>query len=138
MEYINFSILLTGLALLIAIIVCYIFNKNYIHYSNLILPIIKSLLSVLKAVGAIPGLDKTALNTIISVFSSAIEAAGYAETLWLQGEIEKSARAQHANQYILLLLTSAGIDITDNIRTIINGAIALTCFLMPHYSNKEE
>ena len=83
MEHINFSILLTGLALLIVIILCYVFNKNYIHYSNLILPIIKSLLSVLKAVGAIPGLDKTALNTIISVFSSAIEAAGYAETLWL-------------------------------------------------------
>ena len=138
MEHINFSILLTGLALLIVIILCYVFNKNYIHYSNLILPIIKSLLSVLKAVGAIPGLDKTTLNTIISVLSSAIEAAGYAETLWLQGEIEKSERMQHANQYIVMLLTSAGIDITDNIRTIINGAIALTCFLMPHYSNKEE
>jgi hypothetical protein len=35
-------------------------------------------------------------------------------------------------------LEKAGIEVTDNINAIITGAIAITCYLMPHYTEKNE
>ena len=49
-------------------------------------------------------------------------------------------RPQYAQEYIEIILERANIKVTDNITTILSGVIALTCYLMPHYSeeNKEE
>lgn len=122
---------------LIAAILCFVFKKNFSSYNELINPILKTLMEVLKAVNAMVPSNEV-LKTIILVISTAIDAAGHAEQLWLQGEIDKNNRPAAAQEYITAALTAAKIELTSSLSTIISGAIALTCYLMPHYSNKEE
>ena len=131
------SFVLTGAALLIIILACYVKGKDYLQFHNLVSPILTSLAAVLHAVGAVTK-DNTALSIMSSVISGAIDAAGYAEDLWLKGEIDKEARPQFAQEHIERMLAALGIEITENIQTIIQGSIALTCYLMPHHSDKEE
>ena len=121
-----------GALFLIVIVLLAIFKKDYLKYSKIWSPILSTILGVLKAVSNILP-NKTLLNTIILVVSTAINAAGHAETLWLDGVIDKAKRAGAAKDYIESVLTEANIEMTDNIQTIIQGAISLTCYLMPHY-----
>lgn len=137
MELYQIVLLIVGAILLGLMGFAYFKKKDYIKYSRLITPIFNALNGVLKAVGNIfPG--SRVIADITAVISAGIEAAGYAENLWLQGEIDKTMRPQYAQQYIQILLEKAGIDVTDNINTIISGTIAVTCYLMPHYSNQKE
>ena len=137
MELYQIILLTAGLTLFVAMIVLFFLKKDYMKYSKLATPILKTLTAVLKAVGNIFPNSKV-LGTISTVISAGVEAAGYAENLWLQGEIDKTKRPQHAQQYIQMLLEKAGIEITSSIETIISGVFAITCYLMPHYSNSEE
>lgn len=135
MELNQIVVLVVGIVLLILIGVAYLKKKDYLKYSKLITPILTALINVLKAVGNVFPTNKM-LAEVITVFSAGIEAAGYAENLWLQGEIDKTMRPQYAQQYIKILLEKAGIEVTDSINSIISGAIAITCYLMPHYTEK--
>lgn len=139
MELYQIVLLSVGVLLLILTGLSYLYKKNYLKYSKLITPVLDALNTVLKAVGNIFP-DNNVLKTISIVISAAIEATGYAENLWLQGEIDKTMRPQYAQEYIEIILERANIEVTDNISTILSGIIALTCYLMPHYSeeNKEE
>ena len=137
MELYQIVLLIVGALLLILIGLAYLYKKNYLKYSKLITPILDALNKVLKAVGNIFPASKM-LNTIKTIIVASIEAAGYAENLWLQGEIDKSMRPKYAAEYVNILLERAGIKITNNITIIIDGIIALTCYLMPHYSSQEE
>ena len=126
-----------GAILLIVIVILAIFKKDYLKYSKLWSPILKTILSVLKAVSnMLP--NQAILNSIILVVSTAINAAGHAETLWLDGIIDKANRAEAAQKYIESVLLEADIEMTDSIQAIIQGAISLTCYLMPHYEEKNE
>lgn len=137
MELYQIVLLVVGAILLILMVLAYFKKKDYIKYSHLITPILNALNGVLKAVGNIfPG--NKVITNIVTVISAGIEAAGYAENLWLQGEIDKTMRSQYAQQYIKILLEKAGIEVTDSINTIISGAIAITCYLMPHYTEEKE
>lgn len=139
MELNQIILLSVGALLLVLMAIAYFTKKDYLKYSRLFTPILIALTNVLKAVGNIfPGTK--VITDIVAVISAGIEAAGYAENLWLQGEIDKTMRPQYAQQYICILLERAGIAVTDNINTIISGVIAVTCYLMPHYSeeNKKE
>ena len=139
MELYQIVLLFVGAILLGLMGFAYFKKKDYIKYSRLITPILNALNGVLKAVGTVfPGSKVVA--DIVAVISAGIEAAGYAENLWLQGEIDKTMRPQYAQQYIQILLEKAGIEVTDSINTIISGAIAIACYLMPHYTenNQEE
>ena len=133
MELYQSVLLGCGLTLFVVILVTVLLKKDYLKYSKLITPVLKALNGVLKAVGNIFPSNKT-ISSIVTIISAGIEAAGYAENLWLQGEIDKTMRPQYAQQYIKLLLESAGIAINDSINTIIAGVIAVTCYLMPHYT----
>ncbi len=133
MELYQSVLLGCGLALFIVILVAVLLKKDYLKYSKLITPVLSALNGVLKAVGNIFPSNKT-ISSIVTIISAGIEAAGYAENLWLQGEIDKTMRPQYAQQYIKLLLESAGIAMNDSINTIIAGVIAVTCYLMPHYT----
>lgn len=137
MELYQIILLVVGAILLGLMVFAYFKKKDYIKYSRLITPVFNALNGVLKAVGNIfPG--SKVIADIAAVISAGIEAAGYAENLWLQGEIDKAMRPQYAQQYIQILLEKAGIEITDNVNTIVAGAIAITCYLMPHYAEKNE
>lgn len=120
-----------GALFLVAIVLCIIFRKNLSSYLNLAVPILQALLSVLKSIEAIVP-NKNLMSIMTLVISTAIKAAGYAEKLWKDGEIEKQARPQHAQEYIINILNEAGIEVTPSIESIIAGAIAATCYLMPH------
>ena len=137
MELYQIVLLIVGAILLGLMGFAYFKKKDYIKYSRLVTPVFNALNGVLKAVGNIfPG--NKVIADIVTVISAGIEAAGYAENLWLQGEIDKTMRPQYAQQYIQILLEKAGIEITDNVNTIVAGAIAITCHLMPHYTEKNE
>ena len=86
MDFTTGSFVLVGAALLIVILACYAKGKDYLQFSNLINPILTSLSAVLHAVGAVVK-DNSTLSIMSSVISGAIDAAGYAEKLWLDGEI---------------------------------------------------
>ena len=133
------TLLCFGAVLLILTVVAVLLKKDYLKYSRMVTPILTALNGVLKAVGNIIPSNKTIVS-IVAIISAGIEAAGYAENLWLQGEIDKTMRPQYAQQYIKILLERAGIQTNESINTIISGVIAVTCYLMPHYSeeNKEE
>ena len=139
MELSQVVLLVSGLVFLGLIVTAVLLKKDYLKYSKLITPVLTALSNVLKAVGNIFPSNATITN-IVAIISASIEAAGYAENLWLQGEIDKTMRPQYAQQYIQILLERAGITITNSISTIIAGVIAVTCYLMPHYSeqNTEE
>lgn len=138
MELHEIIYLVVSILLLCGIVVCSFLRKDYFKYSQLAIPVMKALLNVLETVG---GLVKTnpAIGPAITVTKAAIEAAGLAEQLWLNGEIDKDKRPEYAQDYIHEVLNKANIIINDNINIIIKGVIALTCYLMPHYEeNKEE
>lgn len=128
--------LVFGGIFLIAIILLAIFKKDFLKCSTILTPILKALLTVLKAVGNILP-DKTVINTMVLVISTAITATGHAEELWLNGIIDKKDRPGAAEEYIKKVLSSASIEVTSDINAIIQGAISLTCYLMPHYEEKE-
>ena len=136
MELYNIIFLVVAALLLCGIVICYFLRKDYFKYSQLAIPVLNTLLNVLRAVG---GLTKSnpAINSAITVTTAAIEAAGLAEQLWLAGEIDKTKRPEYAQNYIKDTLEKAGIVISDNLNIIIKGAIALTCYIMPHYEEKE-
>ena len=128
-----------GAILLIIIAIFFFKKKDYFKYSSAVKPILTLVLNVLKSVGGLMP-NNSIINTMVQVISAAVSAAGHAEKLWLEGCIDKTARPECAENYIKSILEDAGIEITDNIQTIINGTIAITCYLMPHYNteNKEE
>ena len=135
MNAMEITMLVIGLVLLLGMGVCYIVRKDYFKYSQLLIPILKALLTVLKAVGGFTN-SSPALTIAAQVVSVAIEAAGEAEKLWLAGQLDKAARPAYAQEYIVNLLSKANIEVTENIQNIVQGAISLTCFLMPHYSEE--
>ena len=137
MELGQIIILIVGILLLIGIGFAYFYKKDYLKYSKLITPIFNALHQVLTAVGNIFPTNTT-IKKAVTIISAGIEAAGYAEKLWLQGEIDKLARPTYAQEYLTVILERAGIAITENINVILSGIIALTCYLMPHYSDKNE
>ena len=137
MNLFQIILLSVGALLFILMIIAYFTKKDYLKYSKLVSPILTTLVGVLNAVGGIFPNNKI-INTITVVISAGVEAAGYAENLWLQGEIDKKLRPQYAQEYIKTLLEKSGIVITENIKTIINGVFAITCYLMPHYDTEKE
>lgn len=136
MEIFEIAMIVAGLILLGFIIYCYVKNKDFLSYSNIFSPILKALYSLLVAIGHASPKNAT-LATVVTVIKAAIDAAGCAEQLWLQGELDKAARPEYARQFIAVILSSAGIEVTDAINTIIKGAIAMTCYLLPHHTMAE-
>lgn len=137
MSLFQIILLSVGALLFILMIIAYFTKKDYLKYSKLVSPILTALVGVLNAVGGIFPNNKV-INTISTVVSASVEAAGYAENLWLQGEIDKKLRPQYAQEYIKTLLEKSGIVITENIETIISGVFAITCYLMPHHETEKE
>ena len=136
MEIFQIIILVIGAIFLIALLACYLLKKDYMKYSKALTPVLNALLAVVKGVGGLVP-DRGILNIAATAISAAIEAAGYAENLWLQGEIDKTMRPKYAQAYIENTLDKAGIKITDSIQSMISGAISLACYLMPHYTEEK-
>ena len=133
---INYPALIGGLIALAAIIVAMLLKANLTKYTGIISPILNALKAALDAVnGAMPNNEVVA--TMIKVCQIAIDATSNAEELWIEGSIEKADRPKIAKDYIDKMLAESNITMTPVLESIINCAITLTCYFMPHNRDEE-
>lgn len=133
---INYPALIGGLIALAAIIVAMLLKANLTKYTGIISPILNALKAALDAVnGVMPNNEVVA--TMVKVCQIAIDATSNAEELWIEGSIEKADRSQIAKDYIDNMLAEANITMTPVLESIINCAITLTCYFMPHNRDEE-
>lgn len=133
---INYPALIGGLIALAAIIVAMLLKANLTKYTGIISPILNALKAALDAVnGVMPNNEVVA--TMIKVCQIAIDATSNAEELWIEGSIEKADRPQIAKNYIDKMLAESNITMTPVLESIINCAITLTCYFMPHNRDEE-
>ena len=133
---INYPALIGGLVALAAIIVAMLLKANLTKYTGIISPILNALKAALDAVnGVMPNNEVVA--TMIKVCQIAIDATSNAEELWIEGSIEKADRPQIAKNYIDKMLAESNITMTPVLESIINCAITLTCYFMPHNRDEE-
>lgn len=133
---INYPALIGGLIALAAIIVAMLLKANLTKYTGIISPILNALKAALDAVnGVMPNNEVVA--TMIKVCQIAIDATSNAEELWIEGFIEKADRPQIAKNYIDKMLAESNITMTPVLESIINCAITLTCYFMPHNRDEE-
>lgn len=133
---INYPALIGGLIALAAIIVAMLLKANLTKYTGIISPILNALKAALDAVnGVMP--NNEVVTTMIKVCQIAIDATGNAEELWIEGSIEKADRPKIAKDYIDKMLAEANITMTPVLESIINCAITLTCYFMPHNRDEE-
>ena len=133
---INYPALIGGLIALAAIIVAMLLKANLTKYTGIISPILNALKAALDAVnGAMPNNEVVA--TMVKVCQIAIDATSNAEELWIEGSIEKADRPKIAKDYIDKMLADANITMTPVLESIINCAITLTCYFMPHNRDEE-
>lgn len=133
---INYPALIGGLIALAAIIVAMLLKANLTKYTGIISPVLNALKAALDAVnGVMP--DNEVVATMIKVCQIAIDATSNAEELWIEGSIEKADRPQIAKNYIDKMLAESNITMTPVLESIINCAITLTCYFMPHNRDEE-
>ena len=133
---INYPALIGGLIALAAIIVAMLLKANLTKYTGIISPILNALKAALDAVnGVMP--NNEVVTTMVKVCQIAIDATSNAEELWIEGSIEKADRPKIAKDYIDKMLADANITMTPVLESIINCAITLTCYFMPHNRDEE-
>lgn len=137
METSNIIFLVIAGILLIGVGLCFYFKKDYLKYHNAFSPVISALSTCIKAISGIMP-NNVIMKTLAEVLSAAIVATTKAEELWLNSLLKKEERNFYAQNYIEVILNQAGIEITDNIKSIIDGAISFVCYLLPHGREPKE
>lgn len=133
---INYPALITGIISLAAVIIAAYLQTNLTKYTDVISPILNALKSALNAVnGVMP--NNEVISVMVRVCQIAIDATSQAEELWIEGSIEKTERPKIAKDYIDDKLKEANITMTPVLESIINCAITLTCYFMPHNRDEE-
>lgn len=133
---INYPALISGIVALVAVIVAVCLKVNLTEYTGVVSPILNALKSALNAVnGVMP--NNEVISVMVRVCQIAIDATSHAEELWIEGKIEKVERSQIAKDYIDDMLEEANITMTPVLESIINCAITLTCYFMPHNRDEE-
>lgn len=133
---INYPALITGIISLVAVIIAAYLQTNLTKYTDVISPILNALKSALNAVnGVMP--NNEVISVMVRVCQIAIDATSHAEELWIEGQIEKAERPQIAKDYIDNMLKDSNITMTPVLESIINCAITLTCYFMPHNRDEE-
>lgn len=133
---INYTALITGIISLAAVIIAAYLQTNLTKYTNVVSPILNALKSALNAVdGVMP--NNEVISVMVRVCQVAIDATSHAEELWIEGQIEKAERPQIAKDYIDNMLKDSHIIMTPVLESIINCAITLTCYFMPHNRDEE-
>lgn len=133
---INYPALISGIVALVAVIVAVCLKVNLTEYTGVVSPILNALKAALDAVnGVMP--NNEVISVMVRVCQIAIDATSHAEELWIEGKIEKAERSQIAKDYIDDMLEEANITMTPVLESIINCAITLTCYFMPHNRDEE-
>ena len=133
---INYPALISGIVALVAVIIAVCLKVNLTEYTGVVSPILNALKSALNAVnGVMP--NNEVISVMVRVCQIAIDATSHAEELWIEGQIEKAERSQIAKDYIDNMLEDSNITMTPVLESIINCAITLTCYFMPHNRDEE-
>ena len=133
---INYPALISGIVALVAVIIAVCLKVNLTEYTGVVSPILNALKAALDAVnGVMP--NNEVISVMVRVCQIAIDATSHAEELWIEGKIEKVERSQIAKDYIDDMLEEANITMTPVLESIINCAITLTCYFMPHNRDEE-
>lgn len=133
---INYPALISGIVALVAVIIAVCLKVNLTEYTGVVSPILNALKAALDAVnGVMP--NNEVISVMVRVCQIAIDATSHAEELWIEGKIEKAERSQIAKDYIDDMLEDANITMTPVLESIINCAITLTCYFMPHNRDEE-
>ena len=133
---INYPALISGIVALAAVIIAVCLKVNLTEYTGVVSPILNALKSALNAVnGVMP--NNEVISVMVRVCQIAIDATSHAEELWIEGQIEKAERSQIAKDYIDNMLEDSNITMTPVLESIINCAITLTCYFMPHNRDEE-
>lgn len=103
----------------------------------LLRPVINAMAAAVTAVyNVFP--HKETEDIVEKVAKAAIKGAEMAEAAWKAGKLEKEDRNAYAKRWIADALFEGGIEVTDQVRAIIEGAIEATCMILPHEEKKEE
>ena len=133
---INYPALISGIVALAAVIIAVCLKVNLTEYTGVVSPILNALKAALDAVnGVMP--NNEVISVMVRVCQIAIDATSHAEELWIEGQIEKAERSQIAKDYIDNMLKDSNITMTPVLESIINCAITLTCYFMPHNRDEE-
>lgn len=131
MEFESIVFIILGTLLLGGVVICAYFGKDYLRYHKVFAPVLEILCSCIKGIsGMLP--NNASLMILSTVLNVAVEATEMAETLWLEGTIDKEQRNAYAKNYIAGILEKAKIPADNNINLIIDGVIAFVCYLLPH------
>lgn len=131
MEFESIVFIVLGTLLLGGVVVCAYFGKDYLRYHKVFAPVLEILCSCIKGIsGMMP--NNASLMILSTVLNAAVEATEMAETLWLEGTIDKEQRNAYAKNYIAGILEKAKIPVDNNINLIVDGVIAFVCYLLPH------
>lgn len=131
-----YQIVLLTVAALLAVL--YILDKATGHkvITSIIQwrPVLIALTTTVSAIAEV--LPSSYFTLVATVLQAAADATITAEDLWKLGQLEKSERNEYAIGLVTRTLQLAGIEITEPIKQIIDGCIAIVCMLMPHESDK--
>ena len=81
--------------------------------------------------------QKKELRIVNIVTQASIEAAEVAEKAWKIGNLNKEDRNTFAKNLVKDTLRRAGIEITDQVSAVIDGAIEAACIVFPHEPKPE-
>lgn len=131
MEFESIVFIVLGTLLLGGIVACAYFGKDYLRYHKVFAPVLGIFCNCIKGIsGMMP--NNASLMILSTVLNAAVEATEMAETLWLEGTIDKEQRNAYAKNYIAGILEKARIPVDNNINSIVDGVIAFVCYLLPH------
>lgn len=130
MEMYQVVLLVVAAAIAVLYFVQRFTGVNYIQMIVQWKPVQAAITALVKAVANI--LPSPYFKTVVAVLEAAGEGAETAEELWKLGELPKDERNAYAKDIAAEVLTKAGIEVTEQIQMIIDGAIEMVCMLMPH------
>ena len=130
MEMYQIVLLVVSAAIAVLYVIQRFTGVNYIYMIVQWKPVQAAITALVKAVANI--LPSPYFKTVVAVLEAAGEGAETAEELWKLGKLPKEERNAYAKEVAAEVLTKAGINVTDQIQMIIDGAIEMVCMLMPH------
>lgn len=128
------------LSVIAALIIVFLVDKFTGHM------LLKKILQWKPALAALTALAEAIANVLpssefavaVTVLKAASRAAQEAERLYKLNELPKEERNAYAQTMIAAILCEAGIDVTEQVQQMIDGAIAVVCMLMPHEEKNEQ
>lgn len=134
MEMYQIVILVVAAIIAVLYIVDRVTGHKLISYVVQWRPVLVALTATVSAVAKV--LPSSYFSTVAIVLQAAADATVAAEDLWKLGELDKADRNEYAIGIVTKTLELAGVEITDQVKQIIDGCIAIVCMLMPHESDK--